>query len=288
MPQPIITLTTDFGRADGYVGAMKGVMLGICPEATLVDISNEIRPQAVRQAAYVLESAAPYFPPGTVHLVVVDPGVGSARRPIAVQTERAIYVAPDNGVLSTVLTREPDCLAVHLTQEQYRLPVVSNTFHGRDLFAPAAAHLACGVDLREMGKVLAVTDLVRMDRSQPEPIGEEAWQGEILHIDRFGNLITNVELPLLQSETPERDRGWVFVIGSERIEGLSRTFADVEPGQLVAYIGSSGYLEIGVRGADAVRRLGVDIGSPVWVHASPSSTVSGQKPGGKGTGPGCG
>jgi S-adenosylmethionine hydrolase len=267
MSRSIISLTTDFGGADGYVGAMKGVMLGICPRATLVDISHEIRPQAVRQAAYVLHSVVPYFPAGTVHLVVVDPGVGSARRPIAVQTERATYVAPDNGVLSMVLAREPDCVAVHLTRAQYHLPSVSDTFHGRDLFAPAAAHLACGADLCELGEELVTAELVRLELSRPEPKGDGSWQAEVLQIDRFGNLITNFELPVAWVGTQFPDAAWAFVIESERIEGLSRTYADVEPGQLVAYVGSTGLLEIAVRDGNAARQLGVDLSSPVWVHS---------------------
>ncbi|MGD8795068.1 MAG: SAM-dependent chlorinase/fluorinase, partial [Anaerolineae bacterium] len=168
MSRPLITLTTDFGLADSYVAAMKGVILSICPEATVVDISHEIRPQAVGQAAYVLSTAVAYFPPGTVHLVVVDPGVGTRRRAVAVQTGRALYVAPDNGVLSLALAthprkgvaHDPACTAVHLTAARYHRPEVSATFHGRDLFAPAAAHLACGAGLEEMGQVLSPEDLI--------------------------------------------------------------------------------------------------------------------------------
>jgi S-adenosylmethionine hydrolase len=162
MVRPIITLTTDFGQTDSYVGILKGVLLNICPEAALVDICHEIRPQAVQQAAYVLSTAVPYFPPGTVHLVVVDPGVGSERRPLVVQTTRALYVAPDNGLLSLVLDREPARLAIHLTQARYHLPQISATFHGRDIFAPSAAHLACGIDPAEMGHPIPVEDLVTL------------------------------------------------------------------------------------------------------------------------------
>jgi S-adenosylmethionine hydrolase len=258
MSRPIITLTTDFGQADGYVGTMKGVILGICPEAALVDISHEIRPQAVRQAAYVLSAAATYFPPDTVHLVVVDPGVGGKRRPIAVQAERATYVAPDNGVLSTLLARDPARLAVHLTKRRYRLPRVSVTFHGRDIFAPAAAHLALGTDPRQMGEPIPLAGLVDLPAPQPEVQPDGSWQGEVLHIDRFGNLITNIQVPISCDQLSVE-------AGGAQIVGLSRTFADVQSGALVAYVGSSGYLEIAVREGNAAARLNTDVGDRVRV-----------------------
>jgi S-adenosylmethionine hydrolase len=268
MSGPLIALTTDFGQADSYVGTMKGVILGICPQAALVDVSHEICPQAVRQAAYVLHTAAPYFPQGTVHLVVVDPGVGSARRPIAVQTGRAIYVAPDNGVLSLALTQDPPRLAVHLTAEGYRLPQVSTTFHGRDVFAPAAAHLACGVDPRQMGGAVPLPDLVSLPALQPEPLPDGSWQGEILHVDHFGNLVTNFQLPMTNGQYPIANLQLFVLVGQKRISSLSQTFADVAPGELVAYVGSSGYLEIAVREGNAAAQLGVDVGDAVQVKGS--------------------
>ena len=213
MSRPVIALTTDFGQADGYVGTMKGVILGICPEATLVDVSHDIRPQAVRQAAYVLSTAAPYFPPGTVHMVVVDPGVGSERRPIVVQTDRATYVAPDNGVLSMVLSQEPArrAIQIRVAEPRYRLPQISATFHGRDLFAPATAHLACGVEPGELGDPLPLSDLVTLPVLQPQRQSDGSWLGEVLHIDRFGNLITDYQSPIsnIQSASGwEKNRSW--------------------------------------------------------------------------------
>jgi S-adenosylmethionine hydrolase len=271
MARPIISLTTDFGQADGYVGTMKGVILGICPEAALVDISHEIRPQAVRQAAYVLSTAVPYFPAGAVHLVVVDPGVGSDRRPIAVQTQRAIYVAPDNGVLNLVLARDAARLVVHLEAPGYCLSQVSATFHGRDIFAPAAAHLACGADPRHMGALLPASDLVHLPNLTPTPNPDGSYQAHVLHIDRFGNLVTNI--PLTKGQTPisnipptEGRTPIRITIGREQITGLHRTFADVPPGALLAYVGSSGYLEIAEREGNASARLGVDLGDPVHVE----------------------
>ena len=258
MSRPIITLTTDFGQADGYAGAMKGIILSICPEAILVDISHEIQPQAVRQAAYVLSTVTPHFPAGTVHLVVVDPGVGSDRRPIAVQTGRAIYVAPDNGVLSLALAADPPQLAVQLYADQ----PISATFHGRDLFAPAAARLACGASLDQVGEPISPAGLVTLPSLDPQRQIDGSWLGEILHVDRFGNLISNIQHPIPNI----RLAVWV---GKERIAGVIRTYSDVAPGEMVAYVGSSGHLEIAVRDGSAAARLGVGVGDPVRVEGLP-------------------
>jgi S-adenosylmethionine hydrolase len=280
MSRPIVTLTTDFGQTDGYVGTMKGVVLGICPKAVLVDISHEIRPQAMRQAAYVLSTAVPYFPPDTVHLVVVDPGVGSERRPIAVQTERARDAAPDNGVLSSVLAQEPARLAVDLAESPVRLPQASATFHGRDIFAPAAAHLALGADLSEIGTPIPTSSLVTLANLQPKAQADGSWLGEILHVDRFGNLITNFQTPTPQFPTPGSpipNPQISILLGGVHISGLSRTFASVAPGELVAYIGSSGCLEIAVREGNAATQLKLDVGDPVQVEglALPRAAVAG-------------
>jgi S-adenosyl-L-methionine hydrolase (adenosine-forming) len=261
MSRPIITLTTDFGLLDGYVGAMKGVLLSLCPEAQMVDISHEIRPQAVQQAAFVLSTVVPYFPPGTVHLVVVDPTVGSERRPLVIETGRAFYVAPDNGVLSLALQRDPARQAVHLTDARYRLAQVSATFHGRDIFAPAAAHLACGTNPGEMGDPIPLSELVTLPAMEPQPRRDGLLQGQILHIDRFGNLITNFRIPDTVSQI-------TVMAAGRRIEKQSRTFADVEPGELLAYQGSSGYLEIAVREGNAARTLRLEIGDPVQVEGA--------------------
>jgi S-adenosylmethionine hydrolase len=273
MIQPIISLTTDFGLVDHYVGTLKAVILGICPGATLVDICHQVHPQVVRQAALVLAAAAPFFPSGAVHLVVVDPGVGSERRPIAVQTARASYVAPDNGVLSLALVQDPPRVAVHLTAPQYRMPQVSVTFHGRDVFAPAAAHLACGVDPLEMGKAVPLADLVTFPLSEPERQPDGSWLGEVLHVDHFGNLITSFHYPLPTTQYPipttqhSHPAPHLSVeIAGQQIPQLSRTFADVAPGELVAYVGSSGHLEVAVREGNAADVLGVGIGALVRIR----------------------
>lgn len=262
MSGPVITLTTDFGQTDGYVGAMKGVILSICPEAVLVDISHEIRPQAVEQAAYVLSTAVDYFPPGTVHLVVVDPGVGSERRPIAVQAARATYVSPDNGVLSLALNQDPARQAVHLTEQGYHLSPVSETFHGRDIFAPVAARLACGSALDELGEALPLSDLVELPNHAPQPLPGGGWRCTILHVDRFGNLIIN-----FRPQSPQR--GLKVGAGGRWIEQFSRTFADADSGDLLAYAGSSGYLEIAVREGSAAKTLSLDAGDTVQIEVAP-------------------
>ncbi len=272
MSRKVITLLTDFGQADGYVGAMKGVILRICPDAALVDISHEILPQAVQQAAYVLSTAVPYFPDGTVHLIVVDPGVGTSRRAIAVQTDRATYVAPDNGVLTLALSQDPAQLAFHLTESRYQLSPVSATFQGRDRFAPAAAHLANGVHPDAMGEPIAPSDLFTLPLSQPQRQRDGSWLGEVVHIDRFGNLVTNISCTIDNAlctvaesqEAVPQARICVTLAGTQ-ILGLSRTFAEANLHDLLAYVGSSGRLEIATREGNAAARLGVKLGERVCV-----------------------
>lgn len=279
---PIITLTTDFGQADGYVGTMKGVILGIAPEARIVDISHDIEPQNVRQAAYVLSTATPYFPPGTIHVVVVDPGVGSVRRPIAVRAEEAYFVGPDNGVFSYALagrdegseiryqgsggqpeTHRPRSVTViHLDQPTYWLSTVSQTFHGRDVFSPVAAHLAAGVPFDGLGT--PITDPVTFSLPQPERLPNGSIRGQVLHADRFGNLITDIPMNWLAAGD-----AWLFEIAGRRIEELSVTYAMAERGALVALSGSEGLLEIAVREGSAAEALGVGAGT--LVMATPVS-----------------
>lgn len=273
---PLVTLTTDFGTADGYVGTMKGVILSIVPHAQLVDISHHIARQNLRQAAYTLYTAYPFFPPRTVHLVVVDPGVGSARRPIALCTPAGCFVAPDNGALSYVMARERVEVVVELTDPRYRLPQVSYTFHGRDVFAPAAAHLAAGVPISALGP--PVTDPVTFPPPRLD-VAPEQVEGEVLHADRFGNVITSIgllgwsagELSLdpafgrVEGETLVRFRAGqaVVQVAGQEIAGVHRTYADVAPGQALALVGSEGHLEIAVREGSAAQRLGLHVGDAV-------------------------
>jgi len=272
----VVTLTTDFGLRDCYVGTMKGVILSIAPQTQIVDISHDIGPGNIPQAAYVLASAAPFFPDGTVHVVVVDPGVGSTRRALALRTAGATYVGPDNGVLSYPLAgyrlpgvggpaaevpQTPGQLApgvevVQLDRPQYRLPAVSNTFHGRDIFAPATAHLSAGVPFAALGT--PVIDPVTIPLPWPQKLLDWSIRGAVLHRDKFGNLITDIPVQWLETR-----QSWLFHIGEELIDGLSVSYDDGRDGSLLALAGSQGLLEIAVSGGNAADTLCVNVGEPV-------------------------
>lgn len=263
----IITLLTDFGLNDGYPGVMKGVIYNIAPDARIVDLSHLVPPQNVREAGLMLKRSIPFFPEGTVHVAVVDPGVGTARRPIAARAGSQFFICPDNGLLTQVLDeakKNGDTVEiVHLDRPEYWLKEISNVFHGRDIFSPAAAHLANGVRLGDLGSPL--TDPVRLPLPQPERVGD-GWRGEVVAVDHFGNLSTNY-LPehLLGFSTP-------FIhVGGRVITGLVRTFGDRAPGELVALIDSDGSLAIAVSQGNAARLLGIGTGAPVEIlpHAEP-------------------
>ncbi|MGH9672726.1 MAG: SAM hydrolase/SAM-dependent halogenase family protein [Bryobacteraceae bacterium] len=257
MKAPLITLTTDFGLADHFAGTMKGVILGIAPAARIVDISHAIPAFAVTEAAFVIAQAAPYFPPKTVHVVVVDPGVGTSRRPILVEAMGQYFLGPDNGVLSMVYTGRPH-KARHITAERYFLREVSRTFHGRDVFAPAAAHLARGLPPARLGK--RVDDHLKIDFGRPVRTGKRAWTGTVLKVDAFGNLITNfhiTEFPHLRSVRP------VMLAGVRIVERLAENYAEAAPGEPVMIVGSSGYLEVAANQDSAARILGVGVGAPM-------------------------
>jgi S-adenosylmethionine hydrolase len=264
----IITLTTDFALADAYVAAMKGVILSINPRASIVDISHDVRPQSILQACFVTQSAWPYFPDGGVHVAVVDPGVGSDRRALAVETPRGLFVGPDNGVLSSALPDEarpgelgeivlPDGYrAFAITNPAYMRSEVSATFHGRDVFAPAAAHLSLGVGPAELGepveRVVALPPLRAWRRS------DGSLEARVLHIDRFGNVITDAR----REDLP--DGRLAVEIAGQRIEGLARTYAEATG--LAAIVGSAGFLEVALPGGSAAAALGVDIGDAALVR----------------------
>ncbi len=250
----VITLTTDFGLADGYVGAMKGVILGMAPQARLVDLSHEIAPQAVRQAAYVLSRTTPYFPAGTIHVAVVDPGVGSARRPLLVTTPHAAFVGPDNGLFTFALA-EAAAQAWALDRAEYWLPALSRTFHGRDIFAPVAAHLANGVLPDQLGSPIA--DAVRLAPLLAQRHGNNHIRGHVIHVDHFGNLISNVPGDWVAAGR------WACVMGSQRIPQISDTYAVAAPGELLALIGSGGTLEVAIREGNAAQALQIGTGHPI-------------------------
>lgn len=255
----IITLTTDFGTADGYVGAMKGVILNLAPNVTLVDISHAVPPQDVHHGARVLATAAPYFPPGTVHVVVVDPGVGSARRGIALQTPTATFVGPDNGLFTPFLRERTACVA--LTRSAVHRHPVSATFHGRDIFAPVAAHLVNGLPLAELGP--PVDDPLALPLPQPQRLPDGHLRAEVVHVDHFGNLVTNVR-PLGGREQKGSLNDICIVVGGESL-ALCHTYTDVAPGTLLALVGSDGYLEIALREGSAAEQLGLGVGATVEV-----------------------
>lgn len=268
----IVTLTTDFGLADPYVGVLKGVIWSIYPQARIADLTHQILPQAILQGAFLLAEACPYFPPGTVHLAVVDPGVGTERAAIALETPWALFVAPDNGLLSCVwenLSAEERAASrlVELSEPRYwRSPEAgfqpAPTFHGRDIFAPAAAYLASGLPLEALGRPREGLVLLEGRRGVREEDG--SLVGQIVHIDRFGNACTNIRADLVEELTRQGEVEIVF--GTCHLTGLRRTYAEGQPGRPLALIGSHGRLEIALREDSAASRLGLRIGDVVRVR----------------------
>jgi|WetSurMetagenome_2_1015567.scaffolds.fasta_scaffold14948_2 S-adenosyl-L-methionine hydrolase (adenosine-forming) len=250
----IITLTTDFGSADGYVGAMKGVILCIAPDVRLVDVSHEIAAQDVRGAGYVLGRAAAFFPRGTVHLAVVDPGVGSRRRPLLITTPQAIYVGPDNGLFTFAL-EEAGAAVFELDRPEFWLPNISRTFHGRDIFAPRAAHVARGVAPRALGS--PICDPVRLPAVAPQRRADGHVAGHVIHVDRFGNLITDIPGGWVG------EGRWRVEIAGRRISQFGATYADARAGALLILVSSAGTLEIAARDGNAAAQLGVGVGEAV-------------------------
>lgn len=256
----IITLTTDFGWSDGFVGTMKGVILSINPDATIVDITHDVAPQNIEQGTFLFAASVKYFPANAIHVVVVDPGVGSARRPIVLQVGETVFVAPDNGVLSLAV-RDAPVRAVHLNKREYWLPRVSHTFHGRDVFAPSAAHLSLGVPLEALGE--PIDDWVRLAPALPARRADGAIIGRVMHFDRFGNIVTNIGEEMLVC----MDRAHIAVnIAGRTLRGVEQTYADAALGELIALIGSSWALEVAARDGNAARELGVRIGDEVVVR----------------------
>jgi S-adenosylmethionine hydrolase len=255
----IISLITDFGTQDEYVGLMKAVILGVDPTAVPVDVSHAVDPQDIAQAAFLVAAAHAHFPDGSVHLVVVDPGVGGARDILVLERGAHRFVAPDNGVLTLVLEGAP--VRLHrLENTSWRRAVVSPTFHGRDIMAPAAALLAGGADPADAGPEIPADAAVRLDdlRARRTPSGVE---GRVVHVDRFGNLVTNIQSDMLSG-------GMQPVIGAGRVElhGLSRTYSDGAPGDVLALVGSRGTLEVAVNGGSAAQTLGIGKGASVAVR----------------------
>jgi len=240
--RPVITLTTDFGLADHFVGVMKGVILSISPEVDLVDLSHQVAAHDILDCAFLIAQTYRYFPRDTIHLVVVDPGVGSNRRPILATTSHYKFVAPDNGVLSLLYDREESCEVRHLTNDQYFLKPVSYTFHGRDIFSPVAAWLSTGVEVDRFGERIA--DYLRLAMPVPLRSPEGTVTGAILKVDSFGNLITNLtpqDIPELISEKPP---SFTIIVNHQTITRLVTSYSAGKPSELFAILGSSGYLEL--------------------------------------------
>ena len=279
MPTPIITLTTDFGAGGWFTGAMKGVVLGINPDVTLIDISHSVPPQDIAHGAFALGAAYRHFPPGSVHVAVVGPGVGTSRRPLLLVTSKGYFVAPDNGLLTYVLldhgldlragadstdflaplvVEPPEgCSAYGLTKQEYWRHPVSDTFHGRDIFAPIAAHLSLGMSPRELGEPVQQMTVLNV---RPPVHDQRTLGGFVIFVDPFGNLVSNIPSPLLGGDNVRVE------VGNAVIHGLSRTFADSDG--MLALAGSHGYLEIAERNGNAARRLNLGVGSELRIVRS--------------------
>jgi S-adenosyl-L-methionine hydrolase (adenosine-forming) len=259
--RPIVTLTTDFGLNDHFVGTIKGVILGIEPEAQIVDICHSVQAFDILEGALALAQSYSYFSSRTVHLVVVDPGVGSARRPILATSDRHNFVAPDNGVLSLIYAREERVNVRHITSDHYFLQPLSNTFHARDIFAPVAAYLAKGVDPEKFGE--PITDFVRFNAPKPKALDAHTLRGVVLKVDRFGNLVTNFtaeDVPALFQPQPP---AFKIVVGKREVTGMKTNYAEGAPGEVFAILGSMGYLEIAANRAAAVQLVGSGKGTEV-------------------------
>jgi len=260
--RPIVTLTTDFGTNDHFVGAVKGVILDIVPEAAIVDISHAVQAFDVLDGALTISQAYSYFPTGTIHMVVVDPGVGTTRRPIIASSDGYHFVAPDNGVLSMVYAREERIHVRHITSDHYFRQPVSSTFHGRDVFAPVAGYLAKLVDSHKFGE--EVEDYVRFAAPKPKPAGDNRIRGVVLKVDRFGNLITNVtpeDVPAIFAGKA----GFKITVGSKEITEIRTAYAEGAPGEVFGILGSMGYLEIVANRAVAAQLTGAGKGSEVSI-----------------------
>jgi S-adenosylmethionine hydrolase len=257
----IVTLTTDFGLSDPFVGIVKGVLLARAPGATIVDVTHGIPPQDVLAGALVLRQAVPFFPAGTIHVAVVDPGVGTSRRPLCVETSRGLLVGPDNGLLSLAAPRGDLRRVVHVTAERFFLSPRSTTFHGRDVFAPVAAALASGTSAAELGTEVA--DMERLGLPSPT-VEARRIRGQVIYVDHFGNLVTNID-----GETLARLEGTpsAIVVGGMRIPGIAASYAAVPTGSPLSVLNSWGLLEVAVRDSSALKHLGAGVGESVVVES---------------------
>ena len=260
MARPVVALLSDFGNRDHYAGTMRGVILGVCPDAALVDVTHDIPPHDIRAASLELAAAHRYFPAGSIFLVVVDPGVGSARRGLAAEVGGRRFVAPDNGVLTHVFAQSPPEQVVELTERRYARPTISRTFEGRDRFAPAAAWLARGVRLSALGRPLR--SCVTLDLPPVETRGG-ALTGSVVHIDRFGNLVTNVDRRSFERLTGGGNLD--VAVGGRAVRRLVETYADVRLGEVCALFGGTDHLEFAANAASAAESLDLQVGAAVRI-----------------------
>ena len=257
MTSRIITLLTDFGYRDAFVGTMKGIVLRIDPGATIVDISHGIDPGDIQAASFVLAQSFPYYPSGTIHVIVVDPGVGTGRKAVAVKTEKAFFIAPDNGVLSQLYAVQEKCVVREIANSNLFVHPVSRTFHGRDIFAPVAAHLSAGVPFANLGP--EIHDYNRGSYKFPQKKAGTII-GEIIYIDRFGNLISNIS----QADFPDKEIRSIQ-IKDIHLDHLSDSYGEKNVGEALAIIGSHGFLEIAVREEHAAKKFGLYVGSEIRI-----------------------
>lgn len=265
-PSRVVTLTSDFGLSDHFVGTMKGVILGIAPGAKVVDISHAVPAYDIFEGAMTIASAYSYFPRGTVHVVVVDPGVGTSRRPIVAVAEDHVFVAPDNGVLSLIYEREGAVRVYQLTEKRYFLPDLSQTFHGRDVFAPVAAHLVNGVGPAQLGP--EIHDQIRLPFAAPEVVAGRHMRGRVIKTDRFGNLITNMKRSDFAALLNETAQTCLIKVGEFTIAGIASSYAEGAPAKPIALFGSTEFLEIAVNQGSAAELLEAGSGTEVQVVPS--------------------
>jgi len=262
---PIISLITDFGNIDEYSGVMKGVILSVNPCATIVDISHNVGSQDIVQAAYLIEAAYKFFPKKTVHVMVVDPGVGSVRADVAAKIEGHFFLAPDNGVLSLLLEKRDVELIIKVENKKYFLDCISPVFHGRDIFAPVSAHISKGVQLEEFGPLILKDDIKRINIEKPCVSYKGELVGAIISVDRFGNIITNIKKTDLNNFIKSRKKEVVFQVGGCKIGGLSEKYTDVKPNKPLVITGSRGYIEIAVNCGDASELFSAKPGDTVKI-----------------------
>lgn len=262
----VIALLTDFGLEDNYVGIMKGTILSINPNVEIVDLTHSIEPGNIRQGAFVLMTSVNYFPDNTIFVAVVDPGVGSNRDALCAKAGKFFFVAPDNGILTYTLQNFKHHKIHIFTNEKYQLENPSKTFHGRDIFAPLAAYLAMNVEISEFGEERKFSKIVQLPSLKCYYDSFGNLVGEVVHIDRFGNIITSLSsraLGINMHNILKQDLKWKFEIGHTKIKNISTTYSDVEEGEFLAYIGSSGFLEIGINNGNAAKEIGAYIGQLV-------------------------